>query len=672
MTDTSRPMFLTKNAVKTIIESKDIDTLQDLLPVLQIVSIKNVKNKKNMKDKLTISDGVHKLLCIVKEKINTSADGEYSLYDVIRINKFQIKEVGKVKIIIPSEDFDVVGRDICESIGKPQEYKESSSEDMDIEFEIPYKADPQKTEDDIDMKEIIDEEDKELPDQTPEKEEDSQLQDQTPDKSVEMHGISPSPMKHDIQESSEEKIPQDDMDEPDNADEDDIYTPIKALNTMNSDWIIKARISKKYPEKTWSNNKGNGCLLNFELVDRYGSQITATLFNKAVEKFKDVLEQDKVYVFSKGQVKVANKKFTSIDNDYALHFYPYSDINVAVDDHSISKAVFNFTPLREIQKMGVGKAIDFIGVVGESSQATSFTTKSGDSKEKKDYIMMDNSLDEGLKISVTLWGVQAKKFNFQPGTVVAFKGLRVSLFKGQCLNGGDYTGVFEASKLKLKETTKLSKWYKSVKDNIDSIRSLTETDEASKKNSNLNVRLVSEVCEAVEKDLRNDPTTRYYVNANVEVIKNDPNMVYMACPSCKKKMNHEDGAGSEWRCEKCEMVTKNPVATYLITVKISDSTDSIWVKVYGDSARIVMGNLDPAKFKADYLDQEGDDKTQHIKDKLMAMTFKQFSFSVKPSFSEYSGSQTVSYFANRVFELSHKKSNGFLIDRIKAYEASEQ
>ena len=111
MTDISRPKFLSKQAVKTIVESKDIDSLQDLRPVMQIVSIKNVKNKKNMKDKLTISDGAHKLLCIVKDKINTSAEGEYSLYDVIRVNKFQIKVVGKVKIVIPNEDFDVVARE---------------------------------------------------------------------------------------------------------------------------------------------------------------------------------------------------------------------------------------------------------------------------------------------------------------------------------------------------------------------------------------------------------------------------------------------------------------------------------------------------------------------------------------------------------------------------------
>lgn len=146
---------------------------------------------------------------------------------------------------------------------------------MEHEFEIPYKAQPKEEskavyDDEIEDSEESDVEMKESPAKVEEK--------------VEYH-------KHeDVVEETKEKheTHQDD-------DEDDIYTPIKALSTMNSDWIIKARVSKKYPVKQWSNDKGDGKLLNFELIDRHGTQIQATLFNKAVDKFDPILEQDKVY-----------------------------------------------------------------------------------------------------------------------------------------------------------------------------------------------------------------------------------------------------------------------------------------------------------------------------------------------------------------------------------------
>ena len=47
----------------------------------------------------------------------------------------------------------------------------------------------------------------------------------------------------------------------------DSYTPIKSLNTFLFDWKIKARVTKKHNKKTWKNNRGQGTLLNVELID---------------------------------------------------------------------------------------------------------------------------------------------------------------------------------------------------------------------------------------------------------------------------------------------------------------------------------------------------------------------------------------------------------------------
>jgi ssDNA-binding replication factor A large subunit len=45
------------------------------------------------------------------------------------------------------------------------------------------------------------------------------------------------------------------------------YTPIKSLNTFLFDWKIKARVTKKHNKKSWKNNRGQGTLLNVELID---------------------------------------------------------------------------------------------------------------------------------------------------------------------------------------------------------------------------------------------------------------------------------------------------------------------------------------------------------------------------------------------------------------------
>lgn len=72
------------------------------------------------------------------------------------------------------------------------------------------------------------------------------------------------------------------------------YRPIRSLTLFGTDWTIKARITMKGEIKHWKNQRGEGYLLPFELIDEDGVQICATLFNDAVDKFNPILQQDKV------------------------------------------------------------------------------------------------------------------------------------------------------------------------------------------------------------------------------------------------------------------------------------------------------------------------------------------------------------------------------------------
>ena len=637
-----RPKYLTKNAVKNIVNEEKTESLEDQNLILQIISVKDVSNKKNIKHKLVISDGTNKILCVVKEEINKNHDKDYKALDIIRVNAFVIKTVKTTKLICPTKDFDVIANDIDVLIGKPKEYKaEEEDSSMDFDAEIPYKQ----------TKEMIKEAEEE----------------KVIDSDVDMKGTTPAKeeAKDEVKPTSVETLFKDKF-----PDMDDMYTPIKSLSPMHSDWIIKARVSKKYPVKEWNNARGSGKLLNIELVDRYGTQIQATLFNKAVDKYDPILEQDKVYMFSKGTVKIANAKFTAIKNDYSLTFSPFSDITLTEDDNTISNVAFNFSNLSEVKTKGEGKALDLIGIVTQTFECSTINLKNGGTKDKRDYEIIDNSQEGGIKTIITLWGSQAAKFNYPPGSVLAFKGLRVANFKGITLNGGDYTGVFDATELNLKEVGPLQEWYKRSQKEIANAQSLTESQDGNKKPSLSNVRLIKEVIENVDNDLGNDPTTKYYINARVEMIKNDPKMVYMACPSCKKKMQEEDSGYTVFRCERCNMTSTSPVPTYILSVKVGDATGSLWIRVHGDTALPIMNNISAKDFNG-ILQQPDDAKEQEIKDTLGGLAFKEYSISLKPSISEYNGQMSTSYFAQRVFDFSSKKSNDFLIDRLYSYKRKE-
>lgn len=65
------------------------------------------------------------------------------------------------------------------------------------------------------------------------------------------------------------------------------YCPISVLTDLMNDWVIKARVTKKFPIKDWSN--GRGKILKLLLVDSTGSDIEAVAFNEAAELYDSQL-----------------------------------------------------------------------------------------------------------------------------------------------------------------------------------------------------------------------------------------------------------------------------------------------------------------------------------------------------------------------------------------------
>ena len=105
--------------------------------------------------------------------------------------------------------------------------------------------------------------------------------------------------------------------------------------------------------KRWSNAKGEGTLFSIDLLDEQGGEIRCTFFKEACERFHPMLEQGKVYTFSGGRLKVAQRQFSSIRNEYEITFDANSEIVPVEDDHSIQSAVYAFRKIADIEQVGV-------------------------------------------------------------------------------------------------------------------------------------------------------------------------------------------------------------------------------------------------------------------------------------------------------------------------------
>ena len=59
------------------------------------------------------------------------------------------------------------------------------------------------------------------------------------------------------------------------------------------------------------------------------------MFNEIADKWFDKIKENKIYIFANGQIKIANKKFTSIKNDFNITFANETEIEECGEDHAI-------------------------------------------------------------------------------------------------------------------------------------------------------------------------------------------------------------------------------------------------------------------------------------------------------------------------------------------------
>lgn len=307
-------------------------------------------------------------------------------------------------------------------------------------------------------------------------------------------------------------------------------------------------------------------------------------FKDSCEKWFQLLEQQKVYTFAGGRLKVGDRKYSAIKNDYELTFDANSEIRPAADDDDIKSMSYNFTKIANLSTVEVNSTVDVLGIVRSATDCSEVVSQKMGGKvlHKRDLTLYD---DSGYDVRLTLWGDKALADTaWHEGPIVACKGVVVGDYNGRTL------GMRQSSNMAINppidEAMQLHQWRASGGDSAPS-NSLSAAG-----TGGTTAALDQRISIASIKDdglgMGEKPD---YVSfkGTVTYIRHDNEPWYTACPSgnCNKKVL--EGFNQMWNCEKCNQEFPTCTRRFILSLTMSDHSGQSWFSLFNDTAEQILG-----------------------------------------------------------------------------------
>uniref|UniRef100_A0A3Q3GAD3 Replication protein A subunit n=1 Tax=Labrus bergylta TaxID=56723 RepID=A0A3Q3GAD3_9LABR len=425
--------------------------------------------------------------------------------------------------------------------------------------------------------------------------------------------------------------------------------PIASLNPYQSKWTVRARVTNKSSIRTWSNSRGDGKLFSMEVVDESG-EIRLTGFNQEVDKFFSLIEVGKVYYISKCSLKIANKQYTSVKNDYEMTLNGESSIIPCDDSGDVPMVQCDFVSIADLESREKDSTIDVIGVCKSVDEVTRLTTKSNKEVSKRTIGLMDMS---GKLVTVTLWGETAETFDGSGQPILAIKGAKLSDYGGRSISASFSSTLMINPDIP--EAYKLRGWYDKEGYTMEG-QSVTESKGGGGGGGNTNWKTLSDV---KTEHLGHGDKADYYTCIATIVYLRKENCLYQACPSqdCNKKI--VDQQNGMFRCEKCDKEFPNFKYRLVLSANIADYGDNQWVTCFQESAEVILGQ------NAAYLGQLKESNEAAFDEVFQQANFNTFVFRSRVKLETYNDESRIKASVMEVKPVDHKDYSKRLIMNIR-------
>ncbi len=447
---------------------------------------------------------------------------------------------------------------------------------------------------------------------------------------------------------------------------------IESLNPYLPSWTIRARITRKSDLRSLPNREDDIKLFNLELIDEDGTSIEATLWRDVAVKLYDTFEEGKVYYISKGGLKPANKRYSSVKNDYELTITDRTVVEECKDASAEQvknvQAKLDFTKIGDLpSKLGSKAALDVLAVVYQVSPIGSVKRKADNSElVKRNLMLVDTS---GKSVEMTLWGNLAteegdKLEKLQSDfPIVAFGGVRSSDYNGVSLSSGQRTRMMIDPDVP--EKSALREWFVEQGSKTEyphCAEGLTTNKQAGQGRGNDVAVPLKELLARPMPEVGNPEYANVW--GYVSNVPDDQALYYMAAPDGTNKKVVDEGG--RYYCEATQKHFDTFLRRYIMRAQVIDHSGSCTMNFFNDGGETVLGAT------GDELAALRETKDGKFEAALKARQFLPYTFRIKCTQEEYQGKVKMRYTVMRVNPVNFADQAKNLVVRIKEMLAATQ
>lgn len=359
--------------------------------------------------------------------------------------------------------------------------------------------------------------------------------------------------------------------------------PIVSLSPfMGNKWWIKARVTDKSDIRHWNKPNSTGKLFSCTLIDE-SSAIRATFFNEGVDNFFHVLMPNQIFYFSGGSCKTANRKFSSVNNEYELSFDAQAIVEACHDSSAshIPSQRYNFVPISLLAQREPNTVVDLLAVVTDVAEPVKIVQKATGNELTKRTVKI---ADQTAAVELTIWNDAALSFAVPIGSIIAVKSVKIGSWDGISVSTSQSSTIDVNPNVP--DLKKLAAWYSTT--HGSDVTSLTVKGANAGAGESKGRRFFQDIeREGLGRGEKADNIEVRCVPTHIRI----ENLWYDACPKCSKKLQQPDGV--TYRCEKCEQVVPEPNPRYMTSIMCSDNVSQMWITIFDDAGKAFFGYSAP-------------------------------------------------------------------------------